>query len=186
MFRRPTATSEPISIPTSIVVVLLRISTGVSPSWIRSWKRSSYCSVLLQRSSRWSLCESWAVCSSVSITWIGSPWIASETGFLQKLSASYSSDFILWMWVEPQLGHLSLRTKGVSSAHFSHLCHMCIVSKRTFTLERSIYSFPLSGCAESRNASFNIRFHAISISFSPFQPMISRMTFENSQSLSSP
>ena len=169
-----------------MVVVLLRISTGVSPSWIKSWKRNSYCSVLLQRSSRWSLCESWAVCSSVSITWIGSPRSASATGFRQKLSASYSSDSILWMCTEPQLGHLPFRTKGVSSEHCSHLYHTCVTSKRVFTLERSMYNLPLSGCAESRNASFNTRFHAISVSFPSLQPMISRMTFENPQSLSSP
>ena len=169
-----------------MVVVLLRISTGVSPSWIKSWKRSSYCSVLLQRSSRWSLCDSWAVCSSVSITWIGSPWIASSTGFLQKLSASYSSGSILWMRVEPQLGHLCFRTKGVSSEHCSHLYHACIVSKRVLILERSTYSFPLSGCAASRKASFSTRFHAISASFPSLQPMISRITLENSQFFSRP
>ena len=169
-----------------MVVVLLRISTGASPSCIKSWKRISYCSVLLQRLSRWSLCESWAVCSSVSITWIVSPWSASSTGFLQKLSASYSLMLILWIWIEPQLGHLPFKMNGVNSEHCSHLYHICVVSKRAFTLERSIYNLPLSGCAESRKDSFNTRFQSRSIWFSPLHPIISRITFENSQSLSRP
>ena len=173
-----------MSIPTSIVVVLLNMSTGISPSWTKSWKRSSYFSVLLHISSRWSLCESWAVCSSVSITWICLPFNASSLGFLQKLTDSNSSPDISCIFFDPQLGQHPFNKYGVISEHCSHLYHTWFRLSLGFIRDKSIYNFPF--CAVSKNISFKTRFHIRASSDSSFHPIISFIFLENFHSVSSP